>query len=115
MAYKYIGNPYPPDVGVLLAGINVPLFPHRMNNAEVRLLLDEYPNLRRFWENGTSTGGGGSGGAVGDEDADGNGVPDNLDPILWSLRNVDTTQLVRSVTQLSETVSTLQSIIKSIQ
>jgi hypothetical protein len=47
--YTYIGADYPPDMGILLSGINVALFPLTMSDIEVKLLLDQFPHLRRHW------------------------------------------------------------------
>ena len=73
--YRYIGNPYPPETGILLPGVSVVLFPVKMPDVEIKLLTDEFPHLRRFWEkgafddgeiptddtgNGNGTGGGGN-------------------------------------------------------
>ena len=64
--YRYIGNEYPLDVGILLPSISVPLFPLRMSDAEIALLLDEFPHLRKYFEKGNFDDNGGGGGNNGD-------------------------------------------------
>lgn len=66
--YRYIGNDYPIDTGILLSGVNVPQFPHLMTDVEITLLLNQFPHLSQMWEKaffddgkGDNTTGGGNG------------------------------------------------------
>lgn len=104
MAYKYLGAPYPPDVGVLLPGLSVALFPLEMTDAEVKLLLDQYPYLRGYWEDDglPPVDDSGGGGAI-PGDGNGNGVPDVLDGVWNGLLNLD--PLLRRLIQENESLS----------
>ena len=76
--YRYIGNEYPLDTGILLSGVNVPQFPHLMTDVDITLLVNQFPHLSRTWEKaffddgkGDSTGGGnGNSGTSGFQEKD---------------------------------------------
>jgi hypothetical protein len=52
-SYRYIGNDYPPDVGILLPSMNTPLFPRSMSDTQIALLLDQFPHLRIQFDKGS--------------------------------------------------------------
>jgi hypothetical protein len=118
MAYTYLGIDYPPEIGVLLPGVSVALFPHLMTDNDVRLLLDEMPYLRRFWSKTDKGSGSGTGGTGSDtDDKNGNGVPDKWDFAWDALLNLDPLlrRLIAETSGLTGTVGILQQAVKSNQ
>jgi hypothetical protein len=51
-SFRYVGLDYPPEVGILLPGVSAVLHPKRMKDAEIGLLLDEFPHLRQHFDKG---------------------------------------------------------------
>jgi hypothetical protein len=65
--YTYLGPEYDHTGGVLLPGmVGLPLYPHKMSDDDIALILDEYPKLRKFWHDSfiITDGGGGTGGGT---------------------------------------------------